>query len=77
MGIDENRMVYLNQNSITGQTFHWHDELELLLVAEGSLSLKVGYEELFLNEGDIMLINSDEIHSMKETSKKILLFAHI
>ncbi|MDD4583325.1 MAG: AraC family transcriptional regulator [Eubacteriales bacterium] len=70
MGSEENRMVYLNQNSITGQTFHWHDELELLLVAEGSLSLKVGYEELFLNEGDIMLINSDEIHSMKETSKK-------
>ncbi|HZK01412.1 MAG TPA: AraC family ligand binding domain-containing protein, partial [Anaerovoracaceae bacterium] len=69
MNIEANRMIYLNQNSITGQTFHWHDELELLLVAEGSLCLRVGYEELLLNKGDIMLINSDEIHSLKETDE--------
>lgn len=70
MSIKNNRMVSLNQNSITGQTFHWHDEVELLMVVEGSLCLKVGYEELLLNEGDIMLINSDEIHRLKETSGK-------
>lgn len=70
MGVEEKRIVYLSQNSITGQTFHWHDELELLLVAEGSLNLKVGYEELLLKEGDIMLINSDEIHSMRETRER-------
>lgn len=70
MVVEKNKMVYLSQNSITGQTFHWHDEVELLMVTEGNLHLKVGYEELLLNEGDIMLINSDEIHSLKETSEK-------
>lgn len=70
MGFEENGMVYLNQSSIVGQTFHWHDELELLIVVEGSLDLKVGYEWFRLEAGDIMLINSDEIHNMKETNEK-------
>lgn len=70
MGFEENGMIYLNQSSIVGQTFHWHDELELLIVVEGSLDLKVGYEWFNLKAGDIMLINSDEIHSMKETTEK-------
>ena len=65
MGFEENGMIYVSQSSIVGQTFHWHDELELLLVVEGSLDLKVGYEWFRLKAGDIMLINSDEIHSMK------------
>lgn len=70
MGFEENGMIYLNQSSIIGQTFHWHDELELLIVVEGSLDLKVGYEWFSLKAGDIMLINSDEIHSMKEAAEK-------
>ncbi|WP_269477849.1 AraC family transcriptional regulator [Hominibacterium faecale] len=70
MGFEENGMIYVSQSSIVGQTFHWHDELELLLVVEGSLDLKVGYEWFRLKAGDIMLINSDEIHSMKETNEK-------
>lgn len=70
MGFEENGIVYLNQSSIIGQTFHWHDELELLIVVEGSLDLKVGYEWFRLKEGDIMLINSDEIHCLKESGDK-------
>ena len=70
MDFKDNGMVYFNQSSIKGQTFHWHDELELLILVEGSLELKVGYEWLRLTAGDIMLINSDEIHSMKETEEK-------
>jgi AraC-like DNA-binding protein len=70
MGFEENGVVYLNQSSIIGQTFHWHDELELLIVVEGNIDLKVGYEWFRLKAGDMMLINSDEIHSMKETNEK-------
>ena len=70
MGFEQNGMVYISQSSIEGQLFHWHDELELLIVVEGSIELKVGYEWLHLERGDIMLINSDEIHSIKETGEK-------
>jgi len=70
MGFEQNGMVYISQSSIEGQLFHWHDELELLIVVEGSIELKVGYEWLYLKRGDIMLINSDEIHSIKETDEK-------
>lgn len=72
MGFEKNGMVYISQSSVQGQIFHWHDELELLLVAEGSIDLKVGYEWFRLEQGDIMLINSDEIHSIKETEEKIV-----
>lgn len=78
MVFGENGIVYLNQSSIIGQTFHWHDELELLIVVEGSLDLKVGYEWFRLRAGDIMLINSDEIHSMKETNEKnVVVFLYV
>ena len=70
MGFEQNGMVYISQSSIEGQLFHWHDELELLIVVEGSIDLKVGYEWFRLERGDIMLINSDEIHSIKETDEK-------
>ena len=63
-------IVYLTQSRITGQTFHWHDEQELLIVVAGTLDLKVGYEWFHLKEGDIMLINSDEIHCLKETEEE-------
>ena len=70
MGFEKNGMVYISQSSVQGQIFHWHDELELLLVVEGSIDLKVGYGWFRLEQGDIMLINSDEIHSIKETEEK-------
>lgn len=69
MSFEADGVISLNQSSITGQTFHWHDELELLFIVEGSLDLKVGYEHFLLKKGDIMLINSDEIHSMRKTEE--------
>lgn len=65
MKFEQNGMVCINQMNITDQSFHWHDEMELLLVLDGNIELKVGYELLQLHGGDIMLINSDEIHSIK------------
>ena len=70
MNIGKDGIVRLSQSKITGQTFHWHDQQELLIVVEGSIDLKVGYEWFTLNEGDIMFINSDEIHCLKETEKE-------
>ena len=65
MATDRNKIISLNKVSIGDPILHWHDELELLVVTDGSLELKVGYEILHLSQGDIMLINCDEIHSTR------------
>ena len=44
---------------------HWHNEIELLLVLEGSISIRVGENIYYLEENDIILINSDELHSTR------------
>ena len=63
MATDRNKIISLNRVNIGEPILHWHDELELLIVTEGCLELKIGYENLILNKGDIMLVNCDEIHS--------------
>jgi len=44
---------------------HWHQDLQIILVLEGEIHLKIGYESIDLKKNDLMLINSNEIHSMK------------
>lgn len=65
MKIDNSNIIYINQMNIVSQSFHWHDEMELLIVIDGSIELKLGYEQLKLADGDIMLISSDESHSIR------------
>ena len=64
MIIDNSNIIYINQMNIVSQSFHWHDEMELLIVIDGSIELKLGYEQLVLHAGDIMLVSSDESHSI-------------
>ena len=63
--MDSNKYIFITQTDITHTVFHWHDELELILVVDGSIELKVGYEIRTLYAGEIMLINCDEIHRIK------------
>jgi xylan 1,4-beta-xylosidase len=42
---------------------HWHKEMEILLILQGSIEVIVNNEHYTLKENDIMVINSDEIHS--------------
>lgn len=65
MAIASNKIVSINRMDVDTPTFHWHDELELVLVTVGCIELKIGYEIRQLHSGDIMLINSDEIHSIR------------
>ncbi|NMA85725.1 MAG: helix-turn-helix domain-containing protein [Tissierellia bacterium] len=54
---------------------HWHNEIELLLVLEGSISIRVGENIYYLEENDIILINSDELHSTRRTKDENVLLA--
>ena len=42
---------------------HFHDEMEVVYVLEGSIKLKNGYYNYILNPGDIFILNDREIHS--------------
>jgi xylan 1,4-beta-xylosidase len=44
---------------------HWHKEIEVLFVLSGTLQITVEESRYDLNSGDIILINSNRIHSIK------------
>lgn len=47
---------------------HFHDDLEVVYVLEGSIGLKNGYYSYTLKEGDIFILNEREIHSFYRNS---------
>lgn len=51
---------------------HWHEEIQLLYIDEGSLRLTVGDRELHLGAGDVLPVNPCEVHSITEGSAKYL-----
>ena len=42
---------------------HWHDELEFLLVTEGTAAFRVDAADFELRAGEAMFVNSGELHS--------------
>lgn len=51
---------------------HWHEEMQLIYVDEGSLNMTVGNRKSALNAGDVQLINPGEVHSLKKGSAKYI-----
>ena len=50
--------------SIENSNHHWHYDYEVIFVLQGSITLQVGTEKYVMQEGDIVLINACEIHSL-------------
>lgn len=55
--------------SINRRLYHWHYDIELLLVIEGSVVINTATRQYFLKKDDIFLINSNEIHSLTRTKE--------
>ena len=49
---------------------HFHHYLEMIYMLEGNIILQADRTEHYLNEGDMFLILSNQIHSMYAGSKK-------
>ena len=49
---------------------HFHDDLEVVFVLDGSMALKNGYYSYVMNPGDIFILNDREIHSFYGTGEK-------
>lgn len=49
---------------------HWHPEVEILLVTEGSLHYQVDLEEYDIFPGEAIFVNSNQLHAGYPTSDK-------
>lgn len=43
---------------------HWHSEIEMLFVEEGTIKTQIEQESYELNAGDILFVNSKELHAV-------------
>jgi quercetin dioxygenase-like cupin family protein len=59
----EMHLTHLNKKG-PSHTPHAHIDTEIVLVTEGSVSVKVGDRELSGSAGDLFIINSDETHGV-------------
>lgn len=44
--------------------WHWHEEFEVIYIADGTLKLQTPGMEHFLNKGDLVTINGNVLHSI-------------
>ena len=51
---------------LNGFPHHWHDEMEIIYVSEGAVSVSLRNEEYILDEGDIVLVHPQTIHAIKQ-----------
>lgn len=42
---------------------HWHEEFEILYIREGAATFSLNGEELQIQKGDVLIVNSGELHS--------------
>ena len=48
---------------------HWHTSIEIFAVMEGSLTFYLNDEKYPLKAGELMIINSNEVHSIDSRRK--------
>ena len=49
--------------------WHWHEEVQFTLVAEGEVHMLIGDKELVLSEGEGIFINSKVLHQLQPQLK--------
>lgn len=58
--------IYYQDRQANGllETFHWHNEPEVILCTRGSLEVYCNGETFHLKENDLIFINSSQLHSL-------------
>ena len=59
--------VYLNDFAsfqTEGICWHWHDELQITLITEGSFCCQVGSEKVMMEPGEVIFFNSRALHQI-------------
>lgn len=76
---DRNVPVRAYVSHIYEQPVHTHkDDLEIFVVLKGTIRAVVGYSNLLLKEGEVMIFNDKEVHGVYETEgENLVLTVHI
>lgn len=67
--------IKIFMHSINKSDMHWHKEIEILLVLEGSIKVRIGKDQYTLQENDLILLNPNEVHSTMKTDEENTLLA--
>ena len=55
--------------NIEDYPIHFHDDIEVIFVLEGSVTFRNGYYTYLLRQGDIFIVNDREMHSFEKTDE--------
>lgn len=69
----ENTVVHAWKDENFEFSAHWHTQVEIVAVLSGTLKAQVNGTTYFVNEGDVLLCGSNEIHSYMKSECRILL----
>ena len=50
---------------------HWHDEVEIIYIKKGSITIYIGEESFPAREGDLFFVNSGELHFMESDDMNV------
>lgn len=60
---------YLDDLSVDAVPWHWHNELEAVIIAEGSCTFFVDSEKYILKKGDGIFVNSNFLHTVLNSER--------
>jgi xylan 1,4-beta-xylosidase len=52
--------------------FHWHQEMEIIYLVQGELQVNIENQRYHLQKENLVLINTNEVHSFQQTDKENL-----
>ncbi|CAM3627388.1 AraC family transcriptional regulator [Erysipelothrix urinaevulpis] len=67
-------IIFHNDRLVRGYSHilpHWHANLELLLVIEGTIEVNLDQTIYTVNQGSVVVINSNEIHAIKPITNEV------
>ena len=66
----EDLPVNVTVANVVDYPIHFHNDLEVVYVLDGSVRMKNGYYNYILKQGDIFILNAREIHSFESNGEK-------
>ncbi len=58
-------VIYMGTSRGAHYPMHWHNNLEFVLVLQGSMKGKINRKEIMVNENELFFVNSGELHETK------------
>lgn len=57
--------------------YHWHEEIEIILVMEGQVELLLDGSKQIFSAGDIIFVNSRQLHQYTSLTDRLVYYAYV